>query len=96
VERFQGAQRDTILISFGVGDPDLIAAEEEFLLKLERTNVAISRARAKCILLISEDLAYHLATAKAVKYYVCTFCQPHSRHRVPLAAGGYREIVVRD
>jgi superfamily I DNA and/or RNA helicase len=102
VERFQGGQRDTILISFGVGDPDLIASEEEFLLKLERTNVAISRARAKCILLISEDLAYHLpaerdtiATSKAVKCYVSTFCQARSRHRVPLASGGDREIVVR-
>ncbi len=60
VERFQGGQRDTIIISFGVGDPDLIAEEESFLLQLERTNVAISRARAKCILVISEDLAYHL------------------------------------
>jgi hypothetical protein len=102
VERFQGGQRDTILISFGVGDPDLIAAEEEFLLKFERTNVAISRARTKCILLISEDLAYHLpseretiVTAKAVKYYVSTFCQPRSRHQVA-AAGGNREITVRD
>ena len=44
VERFQGGQRDTIIISFGVGDPDLIANEESFLLQLERTNVAISRA----------------------------------------------------
>ena len=74
VERFQGGQRDAIIISFGVGDPDLISDEESFLLQLERTNVAISRARAKCVLLISEDLAYHLPsdretilTSKAVK-----------------------------
>ena len=77
VERFQGGQRDTIIISFGVGDPDLIADEESFLLQLERTNVAISRARAKCVVVISEDLAYHLPsdretiqTSKAVKAYV--------------------------
>lgn len=82
VERFQGGQRDTIIISFGVGDPDLIAEEESFLLQLERTNVAISRARAKCILVISEDLAYHLPsdretilTSKAVKTYVSDFCR---------------------
>jgi superfamily I DNA and/or RNA helicase len=82
VERFQGGQRDTIIISFGVGDPDLILEEESFLLQFERTNVAISRARAKCILLISEDLAYHLPsdretilTSKAVKAYVSEFCR---------------------
>lgn len=82
VERFQGGQRDTIIISFGVGDPDLIAEEESFLLQLERTNVAISRARVKCILVISEDLAYHLPsdretihTSKAVKTYVSDFCR---------------------
>lgn len=81
VERFQGGQRDTIIISFGVGDPDLIADEECFLLQLERTNVAISRARAKCILAISNDLAYHLPadketiqTSKAVKCFVSDFC----------------------
>lgn len=46
VERFQGGERDTIIVSFGVGDTDIIEGEEEFLLQLERTNVAISRARA--------------------------------------------------
>jgi superfamily I DNA and/or RNA helicase len=82
VERFQGGQRDTIIISFGVGDPDLILEEESFLLQRERTNVAISRARSKCIVLISEDLAYHLPsdretieTSKAVKAYVSEFCR---------------------
>jgi superfamily I DNA and/or RNA helicase len=82
VERFQGGERDTIIISFGVGDPDLILEEESFLFQFERTNVAISRARSKCILLISEDLAYHLPsdretilTSKAVKAYVSEFCR---------------------
>src|SRR5262249_51842991 len=90
VERFQGGQRDTIIISFGVGDPDLISAEESFLLQLERTNVAISRARAKCILVISEDLAYHLPadretilTSKAVKTYVSDFCRERISIQVP-------------
>lgn len=102
VERFQGGERDTILISFGVGDPDLIATEEEFLLKLERTNVAISRARAKCVLFISDDLAYHLPadratveTARAVKCYVNTVCQPRLKVAVPVAAGT-RDIMIRD
>ena len=60
VERFQGGERHTVLISFGVGDPDVIRGEEQFLLGLERTNVAISRAQAKCIVLLSEELAVHV------------------------------------
>lgn len=101
VERFQGGQRDTIIISFGVGDPDLISEEESFLLQLERTNVAISRARAKCILVISEDLAYHLpsdretiATSKAVKTYVSEFCRESTDADV-VSNGQQRRLTIR-
>src|SRR5690606_1109024 len=102
VERFQGGQRDTIVISFGVGDPDLIADEESFLLQLERTNVAISRARAKCILAISDDLIYHLPsdrdtilTSKAVKSYVSDVCRHTQTFNVPGLAGTQRPVVLR-
>ncbi|MBL0869722.1 MAG: AAA family ATPase [Phycisphaerales bacterium] len=102
VERFQGGQRDTIIVSFGVGDPDLIADEESFLLQLERTNVAISRARAKCILAISDDLIYHLPsdrdtilTSKAVKSYVSDVCRQTQPLSVPAAGGTQRPVVLR-
>lgn len=102
VERFQGGQRDTIVISFGVGDPDLIADEESFLLQLERTNVAISRARAKCILAISDDLIYHLPsdrdtilTSKAVKSYVSDVCRQIQALNVSGVAGVHRSVVLR-
>jgi hypothetical protein len=82
VERFQGSERNTIIVSFGVGDTDIIEGEEEFLLQLERTNVAISRARAKCIVLMPKSLAYHLpsdekaaATSIALKSYLEEFCE---------------------
>jgi hypothetical protein len=102
VERFQGGQRDTIVISFGVGDPDLIADEESFLLQLERTNVAISRARAKCVLVISDDLIYHLPsdrdtilTSKAVKSFVSELCRNTSPLHVSNQAGGQRAVILR-
>lgn len=60
VERFQGGERHTILVSFGVGDPDVILGEERFLMGLERTNVAISRAMAKCIVLMSDEMTAHI------------------------------------
>jgi hypothetical protein len=81
VERFQGGERNTIIVSYGVGDTDIIEGEERFLLQLERTNVAISRAKAKCIVLMPKSLAYHLPTDKraadtsiALKSYLDEFC----------------------
>ena len=93
VERFQGGERDTIIVSFGVGDTDIIEGEEEFLLQLERTNVAISRARAKCIVLMPKSLAYHLPTDEkaaktsiALKSYLEEFCG--QREAVVVEFGG--------
>lgn len=102
VERFQGGQRQTIIISFGVGDPDLIADEEAFLLQLERTNVAISRSRAKCVTLISDELAYHLphdkeviTTARAIKSYVDDFCRKRKSIALPDTSSSTRPALLR-
>jgi DNA replication ATP-dependent helicase Dna2 len=61
VERFQGQQRDVIIASYALGDPDQIADEEEFLMSLNRFNVMASRARAKLIVLVSRQVVDHLA-----------------------------------
>lgn len=101
VERFQGGQRHTIIISFGVGDSDIVESEEEFLMQLERTNVAVSRAMAKCIMVMPKSLAYHLPSdkkvaqsAKALKSYIDEFCSEHQRYVVPLRTGN-REFELR-
>jgi hypothetical protein len=81
VERFQGGERHTILVTFGVADTDVISGEEAFLMQLERTNVAVSRAMAKCIVIMPKTLAAYipedkktLATAFALKDYIEEFC----------------------
>lgn len=81
VEKFQGGQRHTIIVTFGVGDVDVIMGEEAFLMQLERTNVAISRAMAKSLVIMPKTLAGHvphdkkaLETAHAIKDYVDEFC----------------------
>jgi hypothetical protein len=101
VERFQGGERQAIIVSFGVGDTDIIEGEEAFLLQMERTNVAVSRAMAKCIILMPASLAYHLPsdqkasdTSVALKSYVEEFCS--NRQKVEIAfAGEVREGEVR-
>jgi len=81
VERFQGQQRDVIIASYTLGDPDQIAEEEEFLMSLNRFNVIASRARAKLILLVSQEVISHLAhdldvlrESRLLKVYAEVFC----------------------
>ena len=66
VERFQGGQRDVIIASFGLGDPDLIASEDEFLYGLERFNVMVSRARVKVIVMLSRSVLHYLSDDQKV------------------------------
>jgi DNA replication ATP-dependent helicase Dna2 len=85
VERFQGQQRQVIIASYALGDPDAIRDEEEFLMSLNRFNVMASRARAKFIVLVSQAVIDHLAGdidvlrhSGLLKTYIATFCE-HER-----------------
>ncbi len=60
VERFQGQEKTVMIASFGLGDRDQIAAEEEFLYSLNRFNVIASRAKAKLVVILSRRLVDHL------------------------------------
>jgi hypothetical protein len=81
VERFQGQQRDVMIATFALGDPDAISDEDEFLLSLNRFNVMASRARAKLIVLVSRQVVDHLSSdpdvlrnSALLKTFVETFC----------------------
>lgn len=81
VERFQGQQRDVILATFALGDPDAISDEAEFLLSLNRFNVMASRARAKLVVLVTREVVDHLSGdpdvlrgSALLKTFVETFC----------------------
>lgn len=56
VERFQGGERDVIIVTATASDPGYILAEADFLLNRNRLNVAFSRARKKLIVLASTAL----------------------------------------
>lgn len=62
VERFQGGERDVILVSATAADPDYILSEAEFLLNPNRLNVALSRPKRKLIVLAASTLFRVLAS----------------------------------
>ncbi len=54
VERMQGQERDVILLTLAVGDPDALERRGTFFLSTNRLNVALSRARTKAIVVGSK------------------------------------------
>jgi hypothetical protein len=56
VERYQGGEADFIIISSTVSDPDYVRTESEFLLNLNRINVAISRMKKKLVIVASKSI----------------------------------------
>ena len=100
VERFQGQQRDIMIASYTLGDPDQIAEEDEFLMSLNRFNVIASRARAKLIVLVSQDILNHLAydikvlrESKLLKVYAESFCNGTQPMDLVHMSGGTRKVV---
>lgn len=100
VERFQGQERWVILASYAVGDPDTISEEAEFLQNLNRFNVLATRAKAKVVVVVSEELLSHIATdievirtSRLLKSFADTYCDQrttipatfHDPHRGPVA-----------
>ncbi len=56
VERYQGGEADFIIISSTVSDPDYVRSESDFLLNLNRINVAISRMKRKLVVVASRSI----------------------------------------
>jgi superfamily I DNA and/or RNA helicase len=61
VERLQGGERQNIIVSATASDPAAIAASVEFILDLNRSNVAFSRAQDRLIVVCAETLLDHIA-----------------------------------
>jgi DNA replication ATP-dependent helicase Dna2 len=95
VERFQGQQRDIIIASYALGDPDAIREEDEFLMSLNRFNVMVSRARAKIITLVSQEVVNHLSgdndvlrQSRLLKIFADSFCSSSERMTLGFIDGG--------
>lgn len=56
VDKMQGQESQTVIVSYGVSDPETALREGEFIYSLNRLNVAITRARAKCLVFLPRPL----------------------------------------
>jgi DNA replication ATP-dependent helicase Dna2 len=90
VERFQGQEKAVMIASFGLGDVDQIAAEEEFLYSLNRFNVIASRAKAKLIVIMSRHLVDYLPhdrqaleESRLLKHYATGFLRQSRAVTIP-------------
>jgi superfamily I DNA and/or RNA helicase len=90
VERFQGGERDLILVSATVSDLAYAQSESDFLLEPRRLTVAVSRPKRKLIVLASQAL-FTLMPADLDEYERGALWK-HLRHACaspPLWAGDY-------
>lgn len=60
VERLQGGERPTVIVSATVSDPTSIEANVEFILDLNRANVAFSRVQDRLIVICARTLLNHI------------------------------------
>jgi superfamily I DNA and/or RNA helicase len=56
VDKMQGQECDAVVVSYGVADPEFALGEKEFIYSLNRLNVAITRAKAKSVVLLPQTL----------------------------------------
>lgn len=56
VDKMQGQQSQVVLVSYGVSDAETALGEATFIYSLNRLNVSITRAKAKCVVFLSRPL----------------------------------------
>lgn len=79
VERIQGQERDVILVSLTVSDPDYILAEADFLMSPQRLNVALTRAIRKLVVIGSHSV-FRLLPPEESQLLAASFLKKFRRH----------------
>ena len=54
VDKLQGQEREAVIVSYGVTDTETALNEKEFIFSKNRLNVAITRAKKKCIVFLTD------------------------------------------
>ncbi len=67
VERYQGSERDVMIVSATESDADYIRQNEQFLFDVRRLNVALSRAKHKVIVVASTQVLDYIASDAGIQ-----------------------------
>ena len=67
VERYQGSERDVMIVSATESDADYIRQNEQFLFDVRRLNVALSRAKHKVIVVAATQVLDYIASDAAIQ-----------------------------
>jgi superfamily I DNA and/or RNA helicase len=96
VERFQGGERDLIIVSATISDLAYAQSESDFLLEPRRLTVAVSRPKRKLIVLASQAI-FTLMPADLDDYERGALWKQlrHSCVSPPLWTGEYRGYELR-
>jgi len=94
VEKFQGSARDFIIASIGISAQDQLLNEEEFIYDLNRFNVLTSRARAKFMLICSQNFLTYIPdekelmqTAAKIRRFALDYCENEKKLTVTFEGG---------
>ncbi|RKF31928.1 hypothetical protein BCY89_17415 [Sphingobacterium siyangense] len=88
VERLQGGEKDNIIVSATVSDPSAISENAEFILSLNRANVAFSRAQKKLIIICSKELINFIPSE--IQHYDSSLLWKTVRNICSIKIGEYR------
>ncbi len=101
VDRIQGKERDAVILSYCVADPEFALAEAGFIFSSERLNVASTRARSKLVLIISKRLLEAVPTeqelmdkAEILREFVFS-CQEMAETEIDGPAGRRVRVQIR-
>ncbi|MCA8953664.1 MAG: AAA family ATPase [Planctomycetes bacterium] len=81
VERIQGQEREVVVVSLTIGDPDASSRRGAFHLSVNRLNVALSRARTKAVLVASAH-AFDALPSDPTALRMASLCK-QLRDRIP-------------
>jgi superfamily I DNA and/or RNA helicase len=90
VDKMQGQQCESVIVSYGVSDRETALAEAQFIYSRNRLNVSLTRARSKCIVFLSRPLlepSFELlqdeeaATGLAYMHALLDYCRRNGEER---------------
>ena len=100
VDKMQGQQAESVVVSYGVSDVETAAQEAAFIYSLNRLNVSVTRARSKCVVCLPRPLLKpslpvlthpDAASGLGHMHQLARFTREGERRRIPLAELGLAE-----